>query len=183
MGGCGGRGVEGSAGGGASLGVLADAVDVQLVDCDILTQDGAPGAAAGEGDPVQPGHPGGAGECSSNAGGRGGDGAASGASGGGAGGLSAGILFRGTRPVLDTATLAAIQFGQPGAGGARPDGETAIDGVAGAVLQLGDDGVALISPEPEPEPELDAGSDAGDLDAEAGDGGASDAADADSSNP
>ena len=70
-------------------------------------------------------------------GGSGGAGGAGGAGGGGAGGISVGILYKGTKPVTDSATDGKIAFGTKGSkglGGASPTND-GIDGVAQSVLQ------------------------------------------------
>jgi hypothetical protein len=123
-GGCGGTGGTGGRGGGASIALASVDSVVALSSCTLHAGRGGNGGAGGSGQSGQEG-----GDSSGNAGqgipcpgGAGGSGAGGSGGAGGTAGLSAGILYTGSAPAVDSATLIvpglAGSAGQPGAGGA-----------------------------------------------------------------
>ncbi len=125
-GGCGGTGGQGGGGGGASIALLALNSPVTITACTLTAADaGAGGAGGAGGDGIAGGTKGtqGGGACAGGNGGKGGNG---GAGGGGAGGISVGVLSKGGKPTLDSATI--VGTGALGAKGTGPSGN---DGVAG----------------------------------------------------
>ena len=106
-----------------------------LTNCSLSAKDGAKGGngIAGQNGQPQGGNAGvfTGGGC---AGGKGGAGGNGGAGGGGAGGVSVGILYKGTKPMSDSATQAAITFGMKGSKGTGGAGNDGVDGVAQAEL-------------------------------------------------
>jgi hypothetical protein len=134
-GGCGGAGGGGGGGGGASVAVLSVGSDLTFTNVGIVS------AIAGNGGGGVAGQPGESqvgiggfqdvqGGCT---GGRGGTGGAGGAGGGGAGGASAGILYKGTAPTVDTGTTSKFAQGAGGVKGAGgvPGTNDGIDGPIG----------------------------------------------------
>ena len=137
-GGCGGAAGEGGGGGGASIALLALNATVGLVSSELASGNAGNAGSGAAGQPGQtPGGFFGVGNPPACQGGNGGAGGAGGAGGGGAGGISVGILYKGTKPVTDSATDGKITVGtkgNKGLGGASPTND-GIDGVAQAVLQ------------------------------------------------
>lgn len=68
-------------------------------------------------------------------GGDGGKGGSGGAGSGGAGGVSAGILYKGAKPVLDATQVATGDFGAKGPGG-KPGTNDGIDGQKAESLEV-----------------------------------------------
>lgn len=117
-GGCGGGGGKGGGGGGASVALLAVDSPITLSGCMLKSANGgAGGNGAAGGDGIAGGTKGarGGAACDGANGGKGGNG---GAGGGGAGGLSIGVLYKGTRPNVDSATETSMTIGSPGDKGA-----------------------------------------------------------------
>jgi hypothetical protein len=110
--------------------------DVRVIDS--IVETGTAGAG-GDGQPGQLGQPGGEGGPASATGCQGGDGGAGsdgGPGGGGAGGLSAGVAFRGTRPLIES-DVALWTIAAAGVGGAHGDGlSSAPSGTSKALLEL-----------------------------------------------
>jgi hypothetical protein len=123
-GGCGGAGGEGGGGGGASIAVASLNATASFVSSDLSVDSAGDG---GDGAPGQTGQPAGGAKgkgsraaCNGGEGGPGGNGAPGG---GGAGGISVGVVYKGTRPVLDDATTNSIapkDAGKPGEGPGSP---------------------------------------------------------------
>jgi hypothetical protein len=115
-GGCGGAGGGGGGGGGASASVFSVASNLTFTSVALVSATagnagiGVAGQAGGS-DVGNGGLPDANGGCQ---GGRGGTGGSGGTGGGGAGGLSAGILYKGTAPTIDTATTSNFVQGQAG---------------------------------------------------------------------
>ncbi len=128
-GGCGGAGAGHGSGGGGSVALLAvNSTALSLNGVQLIAGTAGAGGPGGAGQPGQ--SPGGvrgvatgAGGCNGGNGGAGGNG---GGGGGGAGGPSVGVLYSGTAPTLDSATMSSFQAGIPGAGG--EGGAVAADG-------------------------------------------------------
>jgi len=134
-GGCGASGGKGGEGGGASIGVAIVDSTVTAVGCSIASSDGGAGGGGGAGGSGAAGGDPGGSLCSGGQGGKGGDG---GAGAGGAGGISVGVLYKGTKPTIDSATDGAITVGSPGAkgtGGNSPTNDGPV-GVAEKVLGI-----------------------------------------------
>jgi hypothetical protein len=116
-GGCGGAGGPGGKGGGASIALAASGGHVIVASSSVLiAKNGGTGGDGVAGQGPQPeagfrGTPSGN-ACQGGAGGMGGTGAAGG---GGAGGLSAAVVYKGSKPTIETDT--SIQLGQSGNGG------------------------------------------------------------------
>jgi hypothetical protein len=115
-GGCGGAGGGGGGGGGASVPVLAVESGVTLTNAMLRSGTAGNGGVGVAGQPGQSTAANGGGNPSPGGclGGRGGSGGAGGAGGGGAGGVSAGILYQGTAPTVDTATTSNFTQGAAG---------------------------------------------------------------------
>src|ERR1019366_5798990 len=117
-GGCGGAGGAPGGGGGGSVAVLSTAVALKLNTVAIVSANAGNG---GTGVPGQAGQnafgSGGTPAQGGCLGGKGGTGGAGGAGGGGAGGVSAGILYKGSSPNLDTSSTAKFVQGNPGVKG------------------------------------------------------------------
>jgi hypothetical protein len=131
------------AGGGASVGWLADGGTLALSASRISASGGGRGGNGGAGAVGQAGGAGGPGGSSTAVpgspggdGGTGGRGGASGGGGGGAGGLSAGIVARGTSPVVTTVLFQIGPGGAGGAGGALAGTPTGTAGDAGASINV-----------------------------------------------
>lgn len=151
-GGCGGAGGTGGRGGGASIALATIDSAVVLSSCTLRAARAGNGGPGGSGQGGQPG-----GNSSSNGGagvpcpgGAGGGGAGGSGGAGGTAGLSAGILYTGSAPMFDPATVIvhglAGSPGQPGAGGAAgvtPEIATGTNGNAGAA-GLGSVSVAVL---------------------------------------
>jgi hypothetical protein len=118
-GGCGGAGGPGGKGGGASIALAVHEADVTLTDSQLRASDAGTGGkgAAGQTGQSEFGFRGN-GSGAACQGGNGGPGGAGGAGGGGAGGVSTGVLYKGPKPTLDTATENAITVGAKGDAGA-----------------------------------------------------------------
>ena len=116
-GGCGGHGGLGGSGGGASVALLCLASPVTIVKSVLTSANAGPGGAGGLGGL------GGDGGIRSNLtgggcrGGNGGKGGLGGAGGGGAGGVSAAVLYKGSKPIID-AVITTGAKGVKGPGGA-----------------------------------------------------------------
>ncbi len=138
-GGCGGGGGGPGGGGGGSIGLAVSASDVTLIASRLAATTAGKGGAGVAGQAGQPGGYGGDGASPGCNGGNGGTGGAGGAGGGGAGGVSVGVLYAGTKPSLDDATLQAISVaalgGSKGVGGA-PGLDDGTPGVAQPVVEL-----------------------------------------------
>ncbi len=142
---CGGNGASAGGGGGSSIALLVYDSVVTLTESALTSGDGGNGGAgrtgqAGQENASLPGVGGFAGNGASGAcdGGNGGPGGPGGASGGGAGGVSVGILYAGSAPTVDGATMSLIQTGSAGEGGGAPSSVSSgsgIDGVSVAVLE------------------------------------------------
>lgn len=138
-GGCGGVGGGGGKGAGASLALVSFQSTIQLSDSVLQAKNGGPGGAGASGQAgtsvggAGGNRTGGTTACNGGAGGAGGTGAAGG---GGAGGISIGVLSKGSKPVMDDATLKAIVFGDKGAPGSAAGEHSGVDGTAQAVLEL-----------------------------------------------
>jgi hypothetical protein len=106
---------------------------VSLAQCVLTSADAGGGGAGGAGgDGLAGGTRGNGGGAACN-GGNGGKGGNGGGGGGGAGGLSVGVLYKGAKPVLDTATKVTTgAFGTKGVG-AGLDG---IDGQKADTLEV-----------------------------------------------
>jgi hypothetical protein len=124
-GGCGGAGGGGGGGGGASIALLSVNANVQLISSTLQVGLGGRG---GDGGPGQSGQGGAAGwtrggSADPASGGAGGAGAGGAGGTGGATGISAGIVYVGAAPSIDTGAADATQFVLPtGAGGAGAGG-------------------------------------------------------------
>ncbi len=134
-GGCGGAGGAGGGGGGASVAILS--VGSGLTFTNVATVSAIAGngggGVAGQPGESQVGNGGIQDPAGGRPGGRGGTGGAGGAGGGGAGGVSAGILYKGTAPTVDSATTSKFvqgAGGMKGAGGV-PGTNDGIDGPTG----------------------------------------------------
>ena len=138
-GGCGGIGGGGGAGGGASVALVSFQSSVHVTASVLQAKDAGPGGAGANGQAGATA--GGAGgskttattACNGGAGGAGGTGASGG---GGAGGISAGILSKGSKPVLDDATSKTIVFGAKGGAGGAAGQQLGVVGAAQAVFEL-----------------------------------------------
>jgi len=136
-GGCGGAG-GGGGGGGASVAIVSMNSAITLTTCTLTSKRGGTGGAGVSGQPGQSsggngGIPDPSGGC---LGGRGGAGGLGGAGGGGAGGVSAGVLYKGTAPTLDSQTTSSFVQGQKGTKGTGgvPTTNDGIDGANGVTL-------------------------------------------------
>lgn len=143
-GGCGGSGGPAGAGGGSSIAVLVYQSSIDVEGCTLNAN--APGAG-GNGAAGQLGQTGGVhgtGFVNACQGGKGGNGGNGGGGGGGAGGLSAGVVWLGTAPTINGATVSsastlasvstAASGGAAGAGGGASNPGMA--GTAAAVVQF-----------------------------------------------
>ncbi len=133
---CGGTGGKGGSGGGASIALATVESNVVLAECTLLTQkagNGGAGAAGG-----QPGATGGTGGGTGFAngcpGGDGGKGGRGGAGAGGAGGVSAAVVYKGAKPVVESSSVATGDKGQKGAGG-KPGQNDGADGLKTDALE------------------------------------------------
>jgi hypothetical protein len=128
-GGCGGAGGGGGGGGGGSIALVVYASTLTISESQLFTLGGGDGGAGAAGQPAQTEF-GGKGRGNGTAGcdgAPGGHGAAGAEGGGGAGGVSVGILFTGSKPTADQATLGTAQLGS----GGKP-GQATNPGIAGA---------------------------------------------------
>jgi hypothetical protein len=116
---CGGAGGGGGGGGGASVALLSVDSTITIVGSELRTAGAGDGGTGSAGQPAQanpgPAGLGAPGACSGGNGGLGGDG---GDGGGGAGGVSIGVLYKGSKPILQTTTVS------PGAAGAGGSADT-----------------------------------------------------------
>lgn len=134
-GGCGGGHGRGGSGGSGSIAIQTWDAKVVVIDSLLQTAGGGAGGAGGAGAAGQVGQA--AGTNSGCAAGKGGSGGRGTGGGGGAGGLSVGVLYTGTAPDLDTATLNAVALGKAGAGGAGGEATNAgISGVRAPLLEV-----------------------------------------------
>jgi len=135
-GGCGGTGGKGGTGGGASVALVVVDSIVLVMESALSAKAGGLGGKGGAGGPGATtggtAANGGAAGCSS---GEGGKGAAGGTGGGGAGGLSVGVLYKGTKPTLETTTITPGVFGAKGQGG-TPGFNDGVDGRAAESLEV-----------------------------------------------
>ncbi len=134
-GGCGGAGGAAGGGGGASVAVLSIGSEITFTNIAIVSGVAGNGGAGVAGQPgeSQVGNGGVQDPAGGCPGGRGGTGGAGGAGGGGAGGVSAGILYKGTAPTVDSASTSKFvqgASGMKGAGGV-PGTNDGIDGPTG----------------------------------------------------
>jgi hypothetical protein len=138
-GGCGGKGGRGGQGGGASIALASLGAAVVLRDVALTSANGGDGGEGGIGQTGATGGLGGlggapVGTVAGCAGGQGGQGGFGGKGGGGRGGLSAGIVYKGTAPVMEGGS---IKMGTPGKGGPGADMAGAgADGVQAETLEL-----------------------------------------------
>jgi hypothetical protein len=134
-GGCGGAGGNGGGGGGASVAVLCINSELTFTSVALVSATAGNGGigVAGQQAESQVGNGGLPDPTGGCLGGRGGTGGAGGAGGGGAGGASAGILYKGTVPILDTATTSNFTQGQAGlkGSGGVPGTNDGINGPTG----------------------------------------------------
>ncbi|GMV19777.1 MAG: hypothetical protein AMXMBFR56_80010 [Polyangiaceae bacterium] len=133
---CGGAPGKGGGAGGSSIALLALNTVVSLDSSEVVSADageGGAGAAGQQGQQIG----GGGGNKSGLAcsGGNGGKGADGGAGGGGAGGVSAGVVWKGKAPTLNTTTPTLGNKGAKGAGG-KAGTNDGIDGDAKATLEV-----------------------------------------------
>jgi len=135
-GGCGGGKGTAGRGGGASIALLALSSPVRLEQCVLTAADAGPGGAGGAGGGGGSGGLGGAPAASypGEAGGNGGRGGVGGAGGGGAGGISAGVVYKGAKPVVQ-ATFTTGRPGVKGVGGI-PGTNDGVEGVASEVFLI-----------------------------------------------
>jgi hypothetical protein len=150
-GGCGGAGGAPGQAGGASVALALFEANVTLLGCSLVTGDGGRGGDGAKGQKAQLGGSGTdytAKACGGGIGGIGGSGGGGG--GGGNGGVSAGILYKGTAPLIDGASKATasslprVTLGAGGAPGTKGLGGEPADpgppGTAGRPGQAGHDG-------------------------------------------
>jgi len=135
-GGCGGHKGNGGGGGGASIALVSVDSGVTLVACALTAASAGAGGSGGAGGPATAGGQGGSGAPAAYAGGMGGGGAAGSAGGGGAGGVSAGVVYKGTKPTVG----GSIATGAPGGKGTGglPGSNDGIEGVKADVLEVRD---------------------------------------------
>lgn len=136
-GGCGGAGAPGGKGGGASIALASYLSNVTLSESALTAKDagrGGAGAIAQDGQTIF----GFGGNRSGNAcnGGSGGVGGKGGAGGGGAGGTSAGVAYKGTKPVIDSKTAESTSIGKKGIGGQLLGTNPGADGVQEKELRI-----------------------------------------------
>ena len=156
-GGCGGTGGGGGQAGGSSVALLSYQSTVTLNSCQLLTDqagDGGQGGTSGnntDGASGGNGYNSGGGTTSPGcSGGKGGAGGAGGGGSGGAGGISAGILYAGGQPTVDsgstlTSTAAdAAAGGIGGVPGQAPEGNDGPSGVVGKLVSADNGTVAVI---------------------------------------
>ncbi len=135
-GGCGGAGGGGGQGGGGSIALASFNATVHMTDSKLTTVaggDGGNGSGGQAGQTIFGFH--GNGSASSCAGGNGGTGGNGAAGGGGAGGVSVGVLYMGTKPDVDAATLGAAVTAAKSAGGKGP-GNKGVDGESAPLLEI-----------------------------------------------
>ncbi len=140
-GGCGGGGGSGGKGGGASVALFSVSSNVMLTACQLVSNQAGKGGNGGLGAPGQAGSVGRVVDYSGS-GGMGGNGAGGSGGAGGTGGVSAGIMYRGSEPTRDAATIislghglglgAAGDRGYAGEGGGNASG-LGVGGLDGAV--------------------------------------------------
>jgi len=135
-GGCGGSGGLGGGGGGSSIAVLAYNASLVIDSSALTAANAGPGGNGAPGQSGQLGGSGGTAGSSSCNGGSGGNGGAGGPGGGGAGGLSAGVVWFGTAPTLDSSTQSGIVFGAAGGGGKDGNGTTTNGGKPGTAAAI-----------------------------------------------
>jgi hypothetical protein len=109
-GGCGGGGGTGGKGGGASVALFSVSSTVMLTACQLVSNQAGKGGNGGLGAPGQAGSLGRQ-VLYSGSGGMGGNGAGGSGGAGGTGGVSAGIMYRGSEPTRDAATIISLGHG------------------------------------------------------------------------
>lgn len=134
-GGCGGSAGVASTGGGSSIAFLVLNGEVTIANSTLIS--GAAGKG-GNGVAGQDGQIGGNGGMQTSGGCQGGDGGKGGrggASAGGAGGISAGVVFKGSKPILSNSTATPGTKGSKGTGG-KPNVNDGLDGQAIDVFEV-----------------------------------------------
>ncbi|MBI3207102.1 MAG: hypothetical protein HYZ29_36530 [Myxococcales bacterium] len=133
---CGGAPGKGGSAGGSSIAMLALNATITLDTSEVVTADAGEGGAGIAGQPGQAagGFPGKGANAGCN-GGKGGAGADGGAGGGGAGGVSAGVIWKGKAPTLNSTTPKLGNKGTKGTGG-KAGVNDGIEGDAKATLEV-----------------------------------------------